>query len=270
MTNDDMRPVGDDMRLVGDEPDPESLAAVQRALGSLEFLRPDAATTAEPMPDWAWARITAALATESGATAPPRRSRLTRWAGGLVAASVAVVAVGLAVTSFQGSGGSDAVVAGAAPEADARAFAEAAPGPLSFAGMVPPVLRLVDSDTEYTRSGLEGQVEQVMDSVGLAPQDMTSADLVQAPTEVVMPTAPGPAFWTSAERLRDCVTKLTEVQESTALMVDVATYEGQAASVVVAPEYPAGPEPVMSELEVWVIDPECEEPMMAMRLQVAR
>ena len=259
----------DELRSVGDDVDPESLAAVQRALGSLGFLRPDdAGTPAEPMPDWVWERISAALVAESGATSPPRHSRLTRWAGGLVAASVAVVAVGLAVTSFQDTGGGDAVVAGA--EADARVFAEAAaPGPLAFAG-VPPVLRLVDSDTEYTSADLGTQVEQVMQRYGVDPEEMTSDDLIQAPTEVVMSAPAGPAFWSSPERLRDCITKLTQVQDSTALMVDVATYEGRDASVVVAPEYPEGREPTMSELQVWVIDPECERPMMALRLEVAR
>lgn len=285
------RPLGED--------DPAGLEAVQQALRSLTFLRPDGAseddrasgettpsetTPSEPMPDWAWDRLTAALAAEAG-TRGRRPSRLTRWAGGLVAASVAVLAVGVAVTAFQGGQDGDAVVAeGAssdllaesatstmsAPEPSGpSARLGAAPEQLTFAGMVPPVLRLVDSDTDYTSTGLGRQVERVLARFGMAPAAIESKDLLQAPTTVAMPMGASNGFLSSPERLRDCITRLTEVADSTALMVDMATFDGRAAGVVVAPEYAATSEPTMAELEVWVVDPECERPLRAIRIEVA-
>ncbi len=99
-------------RSTDDEADPEVLAAVQRALADLTFLRPDegapdASPAPEPMPDWAWARISSALSTEAAHAEPSARhprSRLVRWGGGLVAASVAVLAVGLGVQVFSAGG----------------------------------------------------------------------------------------------------------------------------------------------------------------------
>ena len=87
---------------------------VREALRDLSFLRPDDPVGTDPMPDWAWARITTALAAEQHGTDSRRPSRLARWGGGLVAASVAVVAVGVGVTAFQDSGSGGAVVAGSA------------------------------------------------------------------------------------------------------------------------------------------------------------
>lgn len=280
----------DPLRPIDEDVDPQALAAVQEALAGLAFLRPDDATS-DPMPDWAWERIAGALAVEAAASTPPRRtSRVTRWAGGLVAASVAVLAVGVAVTAFQGNGDGGAVVAdGSARDGAASTMAVAEPlaesfaapaspvpdarlaaGPeqLTFAGMVPPVLRLVDSDTDYTSAGLGGQVERVLARFGMAPASMETEDLIEAPMAVAMPDTEAEGFLSSAERLRDCITRLTEAADSTALLVDMATFEGQAAGVVVAPEYPVASEPQLTELEVWVVDPECERPMRAIRIEV--
>ena len=74
-----------------------------------------------------------------------------------------------------------------------------------------------------------------------------------------------PGFVATANSLRDCITKLTSETSSTALMVDMATFEGQEAGVVVAPEYPLTPvemsaaeQSLTTTLEVWVVDPECD------------
>lgn len=249
---------------------------VREALRDLPFLRPDdpsgsdASTsepfTIEPMPDWAWARISTALAAEQSAGSRHRPSRLVRWGGGLVAASVAVVAVGIGVTAFQGSGSGGAVVAGGEADAaapSAAAFEAAAPltkdlaasRELSFASMVPPVFRLVDSDTAYTAAGLKDQVEDVLTSNGM-PASAAGVEQAMAgsPAPVVMSDVPADGFTRSAESLRDCVTKLTREEGSTALLVDRSTFEGAAAGVVVAPE---AADPPMDELEVMVVDPDC-------------
>jgi hypothetical protein len=267
-------------RDVDDERDPADLAAVEQALAGLDFLRPDflrpdGPEPVEPMPDWAWDRISTALAAETAraAAAPASgRSRLARWGGGLVAASVAVIAVGVGVTAFQGDGSGDAVVAGAAnaPAASVAALsAEAGPQSLAFAG-ISPAHMLVDSDTDYTSTGLRSQVRQVLSAFGVGDQEQAKQAMApDAPVEVEVDAVPRTGFLASEESLRDCITKLTEDAEATALMVDRSTYEGQDAGVVVAPEDEAvASAPDMDELLVWVVDEDCDILVQAFTLRM--
>ena len=188
------------------------LAWIADALAGLTELDPsaDLPPDAEPMPAWVWVRLQGAIEAERASSAPAaaaatdaevidlasrRPGRATRWAGGLVAASVAVVAVGVGVTAFQGTGSDGTMVAteqvaaqlapAGSAAADARAFG-ASPAPaaeggvtdadalgapqLTFAGMVPPTLRLVGSDTDYTASDLGAQVSSVLARIGLPPE----------------------------------------------------------------------------------------------------
>ena len=253
-------------RDVDDTVDPDDLAAVEQALAGLDFLRPDGPVDPEPMPDWAWDRLSSAFAAETArASAAPvsGRSRLARWGGGLVAASVAVVAVGVGVTAFQDSGSGGAVVAGdaaGAPAASAAALmAEAGPQTLAFAG-ISPARMLVDSDTDYTATGLRTQVRQVLTSFGLGDEEQaTKVMSEQTPVEVDGTGLAPTGFLASEESLRDCITKLTQDADATALLVDRSTYEGQDAGVVVAPdEAPIASAPDMNELLVWVVDEDCD------------
>ena len=288
-----------------DAEDDVDTSFVTEALSGLDFLRADSAPSesahadsapSDSMPDWAWARITTALAAEQAGSSTRRPSRLVRWGGGLVAASVAVVAVGVGVTAFQDSGSGGAVVAGSATSgasatagsvpsaaasgaeaADAATAFEAAEPvtsesltkelaasrELSFASMVPPVFRLIDSQTSYTAAGLKDQVEDVMASTGMPASSTAVEEALAAPVEpVVMTDVPADGFTRSAESLRDCVTKLTKEEGATALLVDRSTFEGAAAGVIVAPEVPAASvapaeDPAVDELEVMVVDPDC-------------
>jgi len=255
-------------RDVDDQVDPDDLAAVEQALAGLDFLRPDGPVDAEPMPDWAWERLSSAFAAETArAEAAPAsgRSRLARWGGGLVAASVAVVAVGVGVTAFQDNGSGGAVVAGsgadaAAPAASAAALmAEAGPENLAFAG-ISPAHMLVDSDTDYTATGLRSQVRQVLTAFGVGDEAQAKKVMTEEPTvQVDAVGVPTTGFLATEESLRDCITKLTQDADATALMVDRSTYEGQEAGVVVAPEdAPIASAPDMNELLVWVVDEDCD------------
>jgi hypothetical protein len=256
--------IPDTTRSVDDPMDPAEQARVHAALGDLTFLRPDARTPVESMPEEVWTRLSAVIAQESMARATPtaRHSRALRWSGGLVAASVAVVAVGIGMTVVRGGGSDVGVVAQDAAGASAPALAEAlAGGPqgMNFAGMVPPVQMLVDSDTPYTRSGLSAQVESVMKRFGLGPSLKSQAAVAAAP----MPMAdelPATGFTSDEQRLRDCVTKLTSLAQSTALMVDRSTYESQNAGVVVTPDYAPGSATTSptGHWQVFVVDPNCE------------
>ncbi len=249
--------------------DPADLALVSRALEAVRFLRPsedepDADPVddapphhAEPMPPWVWDRVSAALAAQAPA-GRQRSPRWLRWGGGLVAASVAVLAIGVAVTAFSGGGDEPVMVAGdTAPKAGANLEA---PSTLSFAGIVPPALRLVDTQTDYTATQLGDQVTDVLTDLGMEPEAARSA-MQQAPVTVAVPEPVD--LLQSARSLRDCVTKLTKLATSTALLVDWATFEGREAGVVVTPEYASTDTGTMSlpdtsELDIWVIDDDCD------------
>lgn len=288
----------DPIPLGGDDLDPATLAALRGALGDLDFLRPETPLDDAPMPDWAWERIAASLDDERG-TAPAPRRGWARWAGGLVAASVAVLAVGVAVTTFSGSGGGDVLVAegapapsappapdpdaggtgadtadaaaaplvaaadeadtAAAPSTEGRAADVALPGMLSFAGMVPPAATVLGSQTDYSTPELESQVADVLDDMDMRMPRMKQA-LEQPPAELDVPLLPASAVQQASQTLRDCVTRLTQLADSTALLVDWSQVDGQDAGVVVVPEYD-GPDqsiPDLQELDIWVIDPECD------------
>lgn len=251
------------------DPDPADLERVQAVLSHMSFLRPEGDSGAdggsdEPIPPWVWDRLTAAIAAESMGPASRPRPGWMRWGGGLVAASVAVLAVGIAVTSFSGGDDQD-LVARSAPEA----AMEQAPQAMSFAGMVPPALKLIDSKTEYTPAELGDQVEEILTEMGMEPEAAMDA-MEQAPEVMPMPAEMMPALsaavadpasvLTSPRSLRDCITKLTNLATSTALLIDWATFDGQDAGVVVTPEYPetGTSQPDMSELDVWVIDHDCD------------
>ena len=277
-------------RDVDDDIDPADVAFVQSQLSGLAFLNPGSTAPlepVEPMPDWAWERISAAMAAQAvvePAGGPPtsaRASRTARWGGGLVAASVAIVAIGLGVSVVRGGSGADvAVVAGGAPATSAvtsQKLAEAAPAPSNAAGLtaedleapnefsfagIAPAQMLVDSDTDYTAAGLRRQVRSVLSEFGISNEQQATAVMTEPPaTEVVETLAVPPSgFTTDEQSLRDCITKLTKLAEATALLVDRSTFEGSDAGVVVAPEYvdAAAPRPDMSRLRVWVVDPDCD------------
>ena len=263
---------------VDDRADPADLAFAADELARLTFLRPDDATV-EPMPEWAWDRVAGVLAQESArrstagsaAMSATARSgggsRLLRWGGGLAAASLAVVAIGAAVTL---SGGSDGdLVAADAPAASLLTEAEPdvagatldaqvleAPEALSVAGMVPPAQMLVDSKMNYTADALRSQVTSVLRRFGV--DERAKAADAEAPLVIETANLPTTGFTASEQALRDCITTLTRFAGSTALMVDRSDFEGKDAGVVVAPTYETtSPAPDMTRLQVWVVDPDC-------------
>lgn len=239
-------------------------AWVRSLLGDLDHLRTDGdPELGESMPPWVWARMSSALATEGGAER--RRPGWIRWGGGLVAASFAVLAMGVAVTAFMGGSSDPAVVADAGPEAllsapstEARTYVGQAPM-LSFAGMVPPVLRMTDSQTDYTPASLGDQVTDLLTSMDMAPEKAMAA-MKSAPVELPVPDPEPRGILESPASLRDCITELTDMATSTALLLDWSTYLGEDAGVIVAPEYTtsAPAEPDMRELDIWVVDQDCD------------
>lgn len=285
-----------------DAPDPADVEFVREALGALTFLRPPAgprpgpALDADPMPDWAWDRLHAALADVAVASvsAGPRRPARAagRWVGGLAAAGVVVIAIGVAVTVLR-PGGADVVATqaagGAAPKiAAASAFAaEAAPAngaadsaadsaaapEAALAGPAEPAARVVvASRTAYEPATLRDQVATMVKTAGFPTLRQTQSRAAAAPA---LPVTDG--FTATWQQLRDCITWLTHSDQAQALVVDRGTYSGSEAGVVVAAadvtagreqatvEGAATPAPTASmrtplgTFDVWVVDPQCEK-----------
>lgn len=285
---------------MSDDLEPQELSTselddLRAALHGAEFLNPTSREPAEPMPQAVWSRLESVLHAEaatraaashenvvllsSNAQRAPRPSRPMRWAGGLVAASVAVVAVGLAVGVTRGTDEAVTVAGGAlasatpatmdratamesAPEAQ---VAQAPPGEEPDEAIVPAAKIVLASNTNYLPEELPGQVVALVKNAGFrTPQDAMSK---QMPTSA-MPVEDG--FTASWAALRECLTALTKSADSQALIVDRAMYAGDDAGVIVAfaiPDDadPATPSPTYTidttdgSFDVWVVNPECEK-----------
>ena len=276
--------------------DDAQLDEVRTLLGDLTFLDPAAVPATDPMPDDIWARLTGVLDSEAASRAAAdhenvvvltpsnRPSRGMRWAGGLVAASVAIVAVGLAVNTVRGGSSDPATVAGeaamsTAPVAKAEdltmqmaATPEAMSAPASDAPVgaaaptVVPAARIVmASSTNYLPETLPGQVVSLVKNAGFTTPQEARAKVVPMAS---MPVDDG--FTASWDALRACLTWLTQSSQSQALVVDRATYAGHDAGVIVAPAIspdadPATPSPAVTletrygAFDVWVVNPDCKE-----------
>ena len=269
---------------------------VRAVLGDLTFLGPQQAEAteraAEAMPEDVWQRLRAMIDTEAAARAvagydnvvalPPARgaSRGMRWAGGLVAASVAVVAVGLTVSTLRNTGDEAAVAVGGSPSTAmsvaptnelARAADTAAAPEALAAQAVPiattPAARMVlASRTDYQPDQLQGQVVALVKNAGFTTVEEAMAKQMPA---AAMPVEDG--FTASWQALRTCLTWLTDSADSQALIVDRGTYAGSDAGVIVAPAVtpdadpdPATPNPTLTvdtrygAFDVWVVNPECK------------
>lgn len=283
-----------------DELDDAQLDALRAALGDASYLDPASETDPDSMPDAmpeeVWGRLLGALDTEAAsraatdhenviglpvrATAPPR-SRAMRWAGGLVAASVAAVAVGLAVGTLGSRTDDTAVVAGSAPitaasSTDSRTN-EGSDAPalggipealtadtMATATLAPAARMVMSSKTNYLHGQLPAQVVSLVKNAGFTTPEEAMAKVVPPPS---MPVKSG--FTASWEALRACITWLTQSTDSQALVVDRATYAGSEAGVIVAPAIvadadPSTPRPTVTldtkygQFDVWVVNPECK------------
>ena len=259
---------------------------VEAALAEAPHLRPTAEVS-EPMPEWVWERLSAALGTEAaaravathdnvvpiGTPAPPivaNEPRKFRWVGGLVAASVAVLAITIGVRVTGGTSSSGDIVAADAPKvvstlstsltatpgaaAPPQAFAAAEAGPTAEAvagGVLPsgptpgvspdlrsnvgptaeqPAKMVMESNIQYTQAGLTGQVRTLLDRIGV--HSARDAELMPE-QPVTWPVEDG--FTSSWKSLADCLTWLVKSPSTQALVVDRATFEGSDAGVIVIP-----------------------------------
>lgn len=191
------------------------------------------------MPDDVWARISGAIEAESAARkAKPHRGA---WLGGLAAASVAIVAVGLlAPTGTQAP----------APVAAEAADVAVAAAPMVAAKTVsenPPARTVLASGQHYEPSRLREQVYRLLDTAG-ASNTRLMANVETDPT----PTEGTDGFTATVEGERACLNGLTQADQ--ALVIDRAEFLGLDAGIVVLPPE-ASSHP--GSFEVFVVAPDC-------------
>jgi hypothetical protein len=227
------------------------------------------------MPDALWERLEAAVAAEpvstptGAATVVPidaqRKRRMLRPGIGVVAGIAAVALVGAGVLTFNNTGGtgdSTASSGGVGETADRTT----ATVPMA-------AYSATRSGTKYQPDQLDHQVLQLVahsDNVevsgGATPEPSQLASATASATAVVSPSVspsrsvsqghneknlPSMAYPTGAQA---CLENYLNQSGVVPLAIDIGTWEGQPAAVIVLP----GPDPTTAQ--VWVIDPDCGGP----------
>ncbi len=224
----------------------------------------------EPMPDDVWHSLSATLdaepvATPAGsATVVPldtdRKRRWTRPGIGLVAGAAGVALVGaIVVPSLTSSG--DVASTAADGGASATADSESATVPME-------AYAATTSGTKYQEEALDTQVTQLvaarstLDAGEVSGDDLTTGSPSSTPTSSTIPTeqqTPGgktsvAAMATDPAAAQACLEEYLKVPGVQPLAIDIGTWLGEPAAVIVLPA--ADP----SSAEVWVIDPDCTGP----------
>ena len=182
-----------------------------------------------------------AEAGRSGAVVPMRRRRSWGFAGGAVAAGVAVLAAGaIGIQALTDGGPQRDTTTAAAPESadTAEKPAPSAAPPRAAPGAVPETYSgLRSSGAEYRSDTLRAQVEQLVRSQ--AQSDASAGKAV-----------PGPlARLSNPAAFSDCLAALGA--DARPLAVDYARYDGEPAVVVVLPALASG------QVDVAVVGPDC-------------
>lgn len=220
----------------------------QSPLGDLaSFLNPEAAPSAPPMPDAVWANLERGLFAEqvareaSGATnviglESHRRSK-RGWVMGSAAAGVALLGVGVVVQSVQSSN--------PAPVAASNQVSRDANGAL-------PVKQILASGTDYQPTTLTTQVENLLNGMSGMKQ------MLKAAPATSMPATPMTDELATPDGLAGCIHALAHDQNVNALVVDMATFHGDAAGVVVIPvTVIQATATTPAQLHVWIVGSHC-------------
>ena len=213
----------------------------------------------DQVPPDVWDRIMAAIETERDAhdqvgfeavgSTPGSSRRLralpgSKWTTPLIAASVAVlaVAIGASVLGPFGNDGSgtDGPVVVASDAVDSESFAsdevavasDAAPAPrVVQAGFIPPAKKVMDLRQELKSTDIATTVDAILQDAGIDEP----ADVLEMPEEQWQPSSDG--MTSDPMVLRDCVTKVTKVATSQALLALRAKVNGIDAGLLVVPEF---------------------------------
>lgn len=231
-----------------------------------------------PMPEGVWEHIQTALSLESAEsvidlTEPRQRSLGTKWVGGLVAASVTLLAVGIGanILTSTGSGVPGSTVAGSS-NTDPSPIVAGADPELVQAGFVPPAVTVTASGEDYSPQNLTATVTRALNRVGVT----TPLDYFRVPVKKMATTTPS-GMMQNESTLRNCITELTKSETSQALLVDRGTYLGKEAGIVIIPfamvkgmdsvpntaerfaigQAILGKDSYLSFLDIWVVGPGC-------------
>lgn len=221
----------------------------------------------EPVPAHVWERITTVLDAEDPtwaqtegyvsdvSSAGRRRLPRSRWTTPLIAASVVAlgVAVGASVWGPFGGPSGDGVTATVAEEDPAasdvsaeapelaesveaeslaRADSVSVPTPqVVQAGFIPPAKKVMDLGEDISSAQITDTVDEILTGVGITEP----ADVLEMPEETWDAATDG--MTSDPKVLRDCVTKVTAVETSQALLVLRASVNGIDAGLLVVPEF---------------------------------
>jgi len=210
-----------------------------------------AADSTPAMPEEVWASLQARLAAEPPLSGPsdPRglpegvadlseQRRKTRVRVlPLLAGAAGVALVGAVVIPTmrsadpvpvaEGPAGVLAVTSSAGPDPEPPVQSPPAPALGSPAAMPRTVLT---SGTDYTTEALPEQVVTLLASTGMADGSAVADAMVASPAATVLP---GVGLASSPEALADCLGRLGLPAESLPLVLDAATIDGRAGSVIV-------------------------------------
>jgi len=237
-----IRPVGDDpsQEPLFDDDTQDAVSAALRQWGTSLDQPP-----LDQVPSDIWDRIAAAVETEQTGGEPASRKLRAlpgrKWTTPLVAASVGVLAVAIGASvlgSFGDDAGDDpAIVASQQVESVVLADDAAPPAGSSAsprilqAGFIPPAKKVMALPEDLSAATIATTVDQILEDAGVDEP----ADVLEMPEEQWEPTSDG--MTSDPQVLRDCVTKVTKVETSQALLALRAKVNGVDAGLIVVPEF---------------------------------
>jgi negative regulator of sigma E activity len=239
-------------------------------LAELAFLGPDQVQPAEAMPAAIWDRLSDAIRAEaplvSGgplatvlAMSPRRRSR---WVSGLVAASVAAIAVGVVVQVVRTP--SPEVVVAEAGVAGAPAAAEAdqtkLKTSLGVSGETMPARQVIASGANYTRTTMQDQIGDLFERIGVADASAMASIIQESPENLIEGNT---GFTAKVETIKACIAALIEPGDVGTVVIDRAMFEQQEIALILdlTPS---------KKFKAWVVGLDCGEsgPSILMPLEL--
>ena len=239
-------------------------------LAELAFLGPDQVQPAEAMPAAVWDRLSDAIRAEAPLVSggplatvlamPPRRR--SRWVSGLVAASVAAIAVGVVVQVVRTP--SPEVVVAEAGVAGAPAAAEAdqtkLKTSLGVSGETLPARQVIASGANYTRTTMQDQIGDLFERIGVADASAMASIIQESPENLIEGNT---GFTAKVETIKACIAALIEPGDVGTVVIDRAMFEQQEIALILdlTPS---------KKFKAWVVGLDCGEsgPSILMPLEL--
>ena len=239
-----------------DAPLPE-LAFLGPDSGGSEFGLPNQNYADQRMPEEVWNRLAAAIAAEPSVivagplatviSMSPRRR--TRWVSGLVAASVAFLALGVVVQAVRtpspevvvADGATKALTSDQAGTTQVEAAQLDAPfgaAPLDsgalktmsgVSGQTMPARQVVASGITYSRSTMQDQIGDLFDRIGVADARAMDSIVQETPANLVEGNT---GFTASVEAIRACIASLIPPVDVGTVVIDRAKFEQQEVGLI--------------------------------------